>query len=54
MAREQATHSYRVDSAENGHYVVDRAERVAGPFASNAEAWAWADRHSAVPRYGAR
>jgi hypothetical protein len=53
-SREQATHSYSVEGLEDGQcYVRDQAERVAGPFASNAAAWAWIDRHTVARRYAA-
>jgi hypothetical protein len=54
MAREMAAHAYRVEIANDGQcYVHDSSRRVAGPFASNAVAWIWIDRHTVARRYGA-
>jgi hypothetical protein len=37
--------TYRVDEADGAWWVMRTGERVAGPY-TNAEAWAWVDRHS--------
>jgi hypothetical protein len=48
-----STPSYTIEEADGAWHVTEAGARVAGPFASNAEAWSWIDRHSVARRYGA-
>jgi len=51
--REAASSPYEIEEADGARHVTEAGARVAGPFASNAEAWSWIDRHSVARRYGA-
>jgi hypothetical protein len=44
--------SYTVNEADGVCHVVVGDQSVAGPFANNAEAWGWIDRHTVARRYG--
>ena len=51
--REAASTPYEIEEGHGAWHVTEARARVAGPFASNAEAWSWIDRHSVARRYGA-
>jgi hypothetical protein len=36
----------RVEETADGHLVIEGTTPIAGPFASNADAWRWIDRHA--------
>lgn len=38
--------SLHVAATADGHWVIDHAKPIAGPFASNATAWHWIDKHT--------
>jgi hypothetical protein len=49
----ESSPSYTIEDCDGGCCVMDGAARVAGPFATNSEAWRWIDQHTVARRYGA-
>jgi hypothetical protein len=44
--------AYEIEHGADGRFVSADEQYAVGPFASNAEAWSWIDRHTMARRYG--